>query len=149
MKRLSNAILVVVFLSAALLAQSDIATWIVWTRANHFPIASINTRSDDDFADLQFLKDVVGDRRLVQLGESGHGVAEFDLAKDRLVRFFHEQMGFDVIAFESSIYECFSPPTRPPAAATCCRDRSSPSGRRTKCFRCSSTSATRSGPIIR
>jgi erythromycin esterase len=108
MKRLSNAILVVVFLSAALLAQSDPATWIVWTRANHFPIASINTRSDDDFADLQFLKDVVGDRRLVQLGESGHGVAEFDLAKDRLVRFFHEQMGFDVIAFESSIYECFA-----------------------------------------
>src|SRR5262249_54802612 len=63
---------------------------------------------DDDFADLQFLKTVVGERRLVQLGEAGHGVAQFDSAKVRLVKFFHEQMGFDVMAFESSIYECFA-----------------------------------------
>src|SRR5262249_61516056 len=98
MKRVSNAILVVVLLSAALHAQSDASAWVVWTRANHFAMASIAVRSDDDFADLQFLKDVVGDRRLVQLGESGHGVAEFDLAKVRLARFFHEQMGCAVLA---------------------------------------------------
>ncbi len=62
----------------------------------------------DDYSDLQFFKRVIGDRRLVELGESGHGVAEFDAMKVRLVKFFHEQMGFDVIAFESSIYECFA-----------------------------------------
>jgi erythromycin esterase len=107
MKRASLAILVVT-LSSALLAQSDAAEWVVWTRSNSFPIASIVTTADDDFADLQFLKDVIGDRRLVQLGESGHGVAQFDSAKVRLVKFFHEQMGFDVMAFESSIYECFA-----------------------------------------
>jgi erythromycin esterase len=100
--------IVVLGLAAGLLAEGDTAAWIVWTRSNQFPIASIVTSSDEDFSDLQFLKDVIGRRRLVQLGESGHGVAEFDSAKVRLIKFFHEAMGFDVIAFESSIYECYA-----------------------------------------
>jgi erythromycin esterase len=62
--------------------------------------------SDTNFDDLQFLKNAIGERRLVQLGESGHGVAEFDSLKVRLIRFLHQQMGFDVIAFESGLYEC-------------------------------------------
>src|SRR5438094_7386646 len=99
MKRASLAALVVA-LSTALLAQSDAAEWVVWTRSNHFAIASVVSTAGDDFADLQFLENVVGDRRLVQLGESGHGVAQFDSAKVRLVEFFHERMGFDVMAFE-------------------------------------------------
>jgi len=82
------------------------AEWAAWIQGHHFPIRSTSA-TDADFSDLQFLKGVIGDRRLVQLGESGHGVAEFDSTKVRLVRFFHEQMGFDVIAFESGLYECF------------------------------------------
>jgi erythromycin esterase len=106
-KRVVLAILIIA-LPAVGHAQSDDASWVAWTRQHHFPIASTTARPNDDFADLQFLKTVVGDRRLVQLGESGHGVAEFDSSKVRLVKFFHEQMGFDVMAFESSIYECFA-----------------------------------------
>ncbi len=108
MKRFSIATLLVATLASAVLAQSDTAAWIAWTRANHFPIASIVSTPQDDFADLRFFKDVIGERRLVQLGESGHGVGQFDSAKVRLIKFFHEQMGFDVIAFESSIFECFA-----------------------------------------
>ena len=44
----------------------------------------------------------------MQLGESGHGVAEFNHAKVRLIKFLHQQMGFDVIAFESGLFECFN-----------------------------------------
>ena len=94
--------------SVVVFAQIDTAAWVVWTRQNHFPVRSIVATPNDDFADLQFLKTVIGNRRVVQLGESGHGVAEFDSAKVRLIQFFHEQMGFDVMAFESSIYECFA-----------------------------------------
>src|SRR5580765_1320307 len=108
MKRFSIATLLVATLASAVLAQDDTAAWIAWTRANHFPIASIVSTPQDDFADLRFFKDVIGERRLVQLGESGHGVGQFDSAKVRLIKFFHEQMGFDVIAFESSIFECFA-----------------------------------------
>ncbi len=108
MKRFSIATLLVATLASAVLAQDDTAAWIAWTRANHFPIASIVSTPQDDFADLRFFKDVIGERRLVQLGESGHGVGQFDSAKVRLIKFFHEQMGFDVMAFESSIFECFA-----------------------------------------
>jgi erythromycin esterase len=88
-------------------AQSSGATWIAWTRDHSFPITATAPVAADDYADLQFFKRIIGDRRVVQLGESGHGVGEFDSAKVRLIKFFHEQMGFDVIAFESSLYECF------------------------------------------
>lgn len=106
--RFALVAVIILGLAAGLLAEDDTAAWIAWTRANQFPIASIVTSSYEDFSDLQFLKDVIGSRRLVQLGESGHGVAEFDSAKVRLIKFFHEEMGFDVIAFESSIYECYA-----------------------------------------
>ena len=75
-----------------------------WLAANGHPLSSLTS---DDFSDLQFLKEVIGDRRIVQLGESGHGVAEFNQAKVRLIQFFHQEMGYDVIAFESDLFACF------------------------------------------
>lgn len=78
--------------------------WANWISENHYVIRSLTSHKTSD---LQFLKNVIGSRRLVQLGESGHGVREFDMAKVRLIRFLHEEMGFDVIAFESPQYECY------------------------------------------
>ena len=75
-----------------------------WLAEHGYALSSLTS---DDFSDLQFLKEVIGERRIVQLGESGHGVAEFNQAKVRLIRFFHEEMGFDVIAFESDLFACF------------------------------------------
>ena len=72
-------------------------------RAHSHPVRSLVS---DDFADLQFLKTVLAGKRVVALGESAHGVAEFNWMKVRLVKFLHQQMGFDVIAFESSLSEC-------------------------------------------
>jgi erythromycin esterase len=106
--RVAVFLIVVAAWSQIAAAQSSGAEWIAWARDHSHPIAATAPVTDDDYADLQFFKQVIGDRRLVQLGESGHGVAQFDSAKVRLVKFFHEQMGFDVIAFESSIYECFA-----------------------------------------
>jgi erythromycin esterase len=75
-----------------------------WLRENAKPLSSLDS---DDYADLQFLKEVIGESRIVQLGESGHGVAEFNRAKVRLIKFLHQEMGFEVVAFESSLFECF------------------------------------------
>jgi erythromycin esterase len=88
-------------------AQSDRAEWISWARDHHHPIASIVPTPNDQYADLQFLKSVLDGRRIVELGESGHGVAEFSQAKVRLIKFLHEQMGFDVMVFESGLFECY------------------------------------------
>jgi erythromycin esterase len=78
--------------------------WLAWTREHAVPLRSLTS---DDFADLRFLRGLVDGRRIVQLGESGHGVAEFDEVKVRLVRYLHQELGYDVIAFESGLFECF------------------------------------------
>jgi erythromycin esterase len=66
----------------------------------------IRSLSSDDFSDLAFLAPLLEGKRVVELGESAHGVAEFDWMKVRLVKYLHERLGFDVIAFESSLSGC-------------------------------------------
>ena len=78
----------------------DYSTWI---KSNAHPIRSLGA---SDFSDLRFFGPLLANKRIVQLGESGHGVAEFSMAKVRLIKYLHEELGYDVIAFESSMYEC-------------------------------------------
>ncbi|HEU4853557.1 MAG TPA: erythromycin esterase family protein [Telluria sp.] len=59
-----------------------------------------------EFGDLQFLKPVLANKRIVALGESSHGVDEFSALKVRLIKFLHEQMGFNVIALEGPMNAC-------------------------------------------
>ncbi|MGH8241466.1 MAG: erythromycin esterase family protein, partial [Steroidobacteraceae bacterium] len=40
------------------------------------------------------------------LGEQTHGHGTTFLAKTRLIKFLHQRMGFDVLAFESGLYDC-------------------------------------------
>ena len=108
MHRALASLAAVVVLLAPVAAQNGNATWTTWARTNHYRVAQIASPPDDSFADLQFFKTVLQGRRIVQLGESGHGVAEFNHAKVRLIKFLHEQMGFDVIAFESGLFECYN-----------------------------------------
>jgi len=60
----------------------------------------------NEFADLGFLKKALKDTDIVFLGEQTHGDGTTFAAKSRLVRFLHEEMDFDVLAFESSITDC-------------------------------------------
>lgn len=74
-----------------------------WVKSNAHPIRSLGA---GDFSDLRFFAPLLANKRIVQLGESGHGVAEFSMAKVRLIKYLHEELGYDVMAFESSTYEC-------------------------------------------
>lgn len=49
------------------------------------------------------LKPLLHDKRIVFLGESSHGVAEFNLAKTRIIQFLHQERGYNVLAFESGM----------------------------------------------
>lgn len=69
------------------------------------PIRTVDP-ADTDFRDLGFLKKKIGNARVVFLGEQSHGDGQTFLGKDRLIRFLHEQMGFDVLAWESGLYDC-------------------------------------------
>lgn len=77
--------------------------WADWVKRKSKPLASLTA---DTFEDLQFLHDAIGSRSLVQLGESSHGAREFNLSKVRIIKFLHQQMGFNVVAFESGFFEC-------------------------------------------
>jgi erythromycin esterase len=117
---LATGVLVALLLAPAA-AQNGNTTWVSWARANHYGLAAVQSPDGDTFPDLGFLRGIIGSRRLVQLGESGHGVAEFNHAKVRLIKYLHEQMGFDVIAFESAVYECYGADARAavaPASST-------------------------------
>jgi erythromycin esterase len=77
---------------------------IAWLRENVLPIRTIDPE-EDDFTDLEPLRAILEDVRLVLLGEADHGSGSDFLAKTRLVKFLHRELGFDVLAFEAPMYD--------------------------------------------
>jgi erythromycin esterase-like protein len=79
-------------------------------RADTLRAAAVAIASTDpahaDFTDLEPLAALMGDARVVSLGEITHGDGNVFLARTRLVRFLHQRLGFDVLAFESGVIEC-------------------------------------------
>lgn len=59
------------------------------------------------FADMQPFKQVVGDARIVELGEATHGTREFFQLKHRMVEFLATQMGFNIFAIEANMPEAY------------------------------------------
>jgi erythromycin esterase-like protein len=72
-----------------------------------FPIYSIKTidPTQIDYSDLTPLKKILKDKRIVLLGEQSHGEGATFLAKVRLIKFLHEQLEFNVLSFESGLYD--------------------------------------------
>jgi erythromycin esterase-like protein len=69
------------------------------------PIRTINS-ADTNFSDLSFLSTVLKENRIVGLGEQSHrDGASFD-AKVRLIKYLHEELNYNIIAFESGLYDC-------------------------------------------
>ena len=77
---------------------------VAYLRAHAIAIRTISP-ADRDFSDLEPLRQAIGSRRIVMLGEESHGDGATFLAKSRLVEFLHERMGFNVLAFESGFYD--------------------------------------------
>jgi erythromycin esterase len=89
-----------------------------WLQGASVPIYTIDP-TGDDFSDLAPLKAAIGDARVVMLGEQTHGDGATFLMKSRLVRFLHEQLGFNVLVFESGLYDCEQARQQQRPAAAC------------------------------
>src|SRR5262249_52813217 len=76
-----------------------------WLKNQVAPIRSINP-GDEDFWDLEPIRKAIGEARIVFLSEEWHGSGATFQARSRLIKFLHQRCGFDVLAFESGLYDC-------------------------------------------
>ena len=69
-----------------------------------YPLASVSDGTN--FADLQPLKEILRDVRILGLGESTHGTREFFQLKHRITRFMVEEMGYRIFSIEAGVMPC-------------------------------------------
>jgi erythromycin esterase len=69
------------------------------------PLTTLDPHASLD--DLGFVRALVGDARVVAIGESTHYTHEFYQLRHRLTRYLIERLGFTAIAFESGFSEAF------------------------------------------
>ncbi len=74
-----------------------------WVRDHAIAVDSLDPQVPLD--DLEPLREVIGDARVVAIGESAHYVREFYLLRHRLLRFLAERCGFTVYAMEEPFTE--------------------------------------------
>jgi erythromycin esterase-like protein len=76
-----------------------------WIRKNAIPLQTVE--AGNGFNDMQPLKKVVGDARIVALGEATHGTREFFQLKHRMIEFLASQMGFTIFSIEANMPEAY------------------------------------------
>ncbi|PEI95681.1 erythromycin esterase [Bacillus pseudomycoides] len=81
---------------------ADQQKWKKWVSEHAVKLQEPTASSNED---LSFLKQTLQDKRIVLLGESTHGSTEMNQSKVRMIKYLHEEMGYDVIAFESGFAE--------------------------------------------
>ncbi|MFF4772569.1 erythromycin esterase family protein [Microtetraspora fusca] len=76
-----------------------------WLRGHAVPLTHLDPEAPLD--DLEPLRDIIGDARVVAIGENSHFITEFSLMRRRILRFLVEHCGFTVLAFEYGLSEGF------------------------------------------
>jgi erythromycin esterase len=74
--------------------------WEEEIREQSIPFYSLTS---DDYSDLAFLKETLSGKEIIFLGENSHCVKEYNQLRIRIIKYLHEQMGVNVIAFETSM----------------------------------------------
>jgi erythromycin esterase len=75
-----------------------------WVTEHALPLTTVEAGSG--FEDMEPLVELIGDARIVSLGESTHGSREFFQLKHRMLEFLVERMGFTVFGIEASYPDC-------------------------------------------
>ncbi|MEV5428192.1 hypothetical protein [Streptomyces sp. NPDC052701] len=78
-----------------------------WLRDHAVPLTRLDPEAPLD--DLEPLRGIIGDARVVAIGEHSHFIGEFALMRRRILRFLAERCGFTALAFEYGFSEGFPP----------------------------------------
>jgi erythromycin esterase-like protein len=76
-----------------------------WIGANAIRLTTAEARHG--FSDMRALKKVVGNARIVSLGEATHGTREFFQLKHRMMEFLATEMGFTIFSIEANMPEAY------------------------------------------
>lgn len=85
-------------------SQTNQAT-VDWIKANAVRLQT--PEAGNGFADMQPLKKIVGNARIVSLGEATHGSREFFQLKHRMLEFLASEMGFTIFSIEANMPEAY------------------------------------------
>lgn len=78
--------------------EQDSTEW--WKQNGHEIQISKQGNEASDFA---FLKPLLKEKKVVSLGENFHRVKEYSSVKVQMIKYLHEELGYNVIAFESGM----------------------------------------------
>jgi len=78
---------------------------IAWLRKHAVPLEGA---APDGLEDLEPLREMIGDARIIALGEATHGTREFFQMKHRLVQFLAQEMGFTIFSIEANLPEAYA-----------------------------------------
>ncbi|GGL12070.1 erythromycin esterase family protein [Nocardia jinanensis] len=76
-----------------------------WLGSHAVDLAHLDPAAPLD--DLEPLRGIIGDARVVAIGENSHFITEFSLMRRRILRFLVERCGFTVLAYEYGFSEGF------------------------------------------
>lgn len=101
-----------ILMSTLLLLATLLSAWtsddepvVEWIRAHAVRLET--AEAGHGFTDMQPLKKVIGDARIVALGEATHGTREFFQLKHRMLEFLATEMGFTIFSIEANMPEAY------------------------------------------
>ena len=74
-----------------------------WIKTNAIPLKTV--QAGNGFSDMAPLAKIVGNARIVALGEATHGTHEFFQLKHRMLEFLATRLGFTIFSIEANMPE--------------------------------------------
>lgn len=102
-------ILLIVFVCVSnfILAQTQVTNAATdWLNKNCIPLKYV--KAENGFEDLKPLKDLIGDARIVSLGECTHGSSEIFSMKHRILEYLVKEKGFTIFSIEANMPESYA-----------------------------------------
>ena len=75
---------------------------------NESKVFALQEPASHGFEDFLPIANTLSDKRIMLIGESGHGMKEYFQLKTRMVKFLHEELGYNVLAVEGALADCAS-----------------------------------------